>query len=276
MPMPNDSREYSIWISTIPYASASSGFNDSAFMFVGTSKSFPYNISYNNSLMGVYGLGTAGAVFVDGIGGAVGNIQIKAVRVQNPALDNSTPHKYSNKKFIEMLKQMRETKQLASSAYVLRVYNPTTAPVYLNVASITPCTNDYIKGPKTYVEFYVFLSEANLSISLNSPNTLDVSLTLLQRNKYRGLSDTASQTIILRRNGGTKGAVSVPVKQNAKLPAFVAHVWASHTLLGYYNDKNGGTLIISSAGDLVGSEYTNTGTKEWNGKRIPILYARWS
>lgn len=76
------SKSFSIWISTKPYSSdPDSKLTDEDFMYIGSNNSYPLNINYNSSTVGIMGQLPSTAVFVDGAGGAVMNINLNAERL---------------------------------------------------------------------------------------------------------------------------------------------------------------------------------------------------
>lgn len=73
---------YTLWISTRPFDS-SNPLTDDDFMFLGSSSSLPISMSYSSSTTGILGQTPDTAIFIDGVNGAVMNLNITAERV-NP------------------------------------------------------------------------------------------------------------------------------------------------------------------------------------------------
>lgn len=174
-----NSNKYSIWISVVPATVNSSRRNtlpDTAYMYVGGGSSPSYDMTYISATTGILGRGTAGAIFVDGTGGAVGRISISCTRTQPESYsdpnDSGVPSisydytNISNAKFMKTIKAMREIVQMYSNAYMIRIYN-------LNEAG-------------AYKEYPVFLDNYQCNIDLDRPVDLDVSISYIQRNILKG------------------------------------------------------------------------------------------
>lgn len=76
---------YSLWLSTEPVDDDGNPPTDDKFMFLGSSSSLPFQISYSGSTTGILGQTSDTAIFVDGASGAVMNINISTERV-NPVI----------------------------------------------------------------------------------------------------------------------------------------------------------------------------------------------
>jgi len=164
-----DTNKYSVWISTDP-----NGGSDT-FVQLCSDASISYDLNYAYGVTGLLGQSTGRAVFVDKSGGAVGNISVSGVRV-NPS--TSTEYKYptsstnlSNADFIEKMKKMIESTQMLHNAFTLRIYN-------IDAKNETTY--------KTYKEFYVYIKDMDFSFDWKNISEMDVSFTLIRRNKKRG------------------------------------------------------------------------------------------
>lgn len=79
---------YSLWISTIPVSNIGSTVTHppaEKFMFLGSSSSLPFSMSYSSTTTGILGQSSDTAIFVDGVTGAVMNINVTSQRV-NPVV----------------------------------------------------------------------------------------------------------------------------------------------------------------------------------------------
>ena len=178
--------QYSLWISTVP-ADNTGYVADSNFMFIGSASTLPLTISYTSSTVGVLGQDTSTAVFVDGTAGAVMQIALTSTRVNPSDADDDHPNTYSNKAFIEAIIAMRTAIQMTQNAYVLRMYNLTTMQKsdYDNLTplEIIEKRTELQISPKSY---NVFINSIDITLDIDSPNSIDVSLNLIQRNLLLG------------------------------------------------------------------------------------------
>lgn len=184
--------QYSLWISTVP-ADNTGYVADSNFMFIGSSSTLPVTISYTSSTVGVLGQPPDTAVFVDGTAGAVMQIAITSTRVNPSDANDSYPNTYSNKAFIEAIVAMRTAIQMTQNAYVLRMYNMTIMKK-IDYDNLTP--SEIIQkrttlqvSPKSY---NVFINSADITLDVDNPNSIDVSLNLIQRNLLLGYNTAES------------------------------------------------------------------------------------
>jgi len=181
-----------MWISTVP-ASDTGYVADSNFMFIGSASTLPISISYMSSTVGVLGQPTDTAVFVDGTGGAVMQINITSTRVNPPDADDDYPNTYSNKAFIEAMIDLRTYIQMTQNAYVLRIYNLTTMKKsdYDNLSplNIIEKRTSLQTEPKS---LFVFINSIDITLDLESPNSIDVSLNFIQRNALLGYNTSGS------------------------------------------------------------------------------------
>lgn len=168
--------KYSIWISTGPASSSNS------FVYVGSEASISYGVNYGGSVMGILGKRPSGAIYMDGTGGAVGNIKISGAKRANPKTtstldDGETVTQsdligkgvVSNKKFIETMEDLISATQMFQNAYIIRLYG----------LSKTEERTD----KKGYRELYFFITSCNTSIDFSRPNELSVDLSGYIRNK---------------------------------------------------------------------------------------------
>lgn len=162
----------SVFLSLYPFnRSKRNSYNiDEDFLYV-CSNCYPsYDVSYGLSTMGIYGQGTEGAIVVDAMTGAVGRVNVSGQRIGD--------EKYgSNAYFAKEIRRMRSVMQLKENAYVLRIYNS-------ELDTIDKCTD--IKD--SYKDFYVYLKDVSFSVKGGQPKVLDVTLGLIQRNKYQGFN----------------------------------------------------------------------------------------
>ena len=81
--------QYSLWISKTPVTTDTENniVHPSAddFMFLGSSSSLPFSMSYSSTTTGILGQTSDTAIFVDGVSGAVMNINVSSQRV-NPVV----------------------------------------------------------------------------------------------------------------------------------------------------------------------------------------------
>lgn len=80
--------QYSLWISTVPVSNVGSDITHPSadkFMFLGSSSSLPFSMSYSATTTGILGQTSDTAIFVDGVSGAVMNINVTSQRV-NPVV----------------------------------------------------------------------------------------------------------------------------------------------------------------------------------------------
>lgn len=91
--------KYSLWISKVPvtYTEDSKGNKEIVhpsaddFMFLGSSSSLPFSMSYSSTTTGILGQTSDTAIFVDGVSGAVMNINVSSQRV-NPIVFKGNIH----------------------------------------------------------------------------------------------------------------------------------------------------------------------------------------
>ena len=102
------------------------------------------------------------------------------------------PPLYSNRYFIEKLTAMRTRIQMMDNAYVLRVYNITQVSETIKKSSLSNLSSFRDEGcginavPK---ELYVFLNDFDISLSMDAPNEVGVTLNLVQRNQLKGYNE---------------------------------------------------------------------------------------
>lgn len=135
------------------------------------SESYPsYSIDYQMTAMGIMGRGTKNAIVIDSMSGAIGRIDISGIRMGDATYG-------SNKFFMEEILRMRSIIQLKRNAYILRIYNASM----INKNGVKDIGD-------TYIEFYVYIKDVNLTYTAGKPRILNVSLGLVQRNALKGFS----------------------------------------------------------------------------------------
>lgn len=162
---------YSVWISTGPASSSNS------FIYVGSEATIEYNINYQGTIQGILGEGTGGALFIDGTGGAVGNVRISGAKRANPKTTSSSNGAsdyqawvgvVSNKEFIEITTAMMGQTQMLQNAFILRLYG---------------LTNSDVRDDSTgYKDLYFFMTSCNTNILFERPNEISVDITGFVRN----------------------------------------------------------------------------------------------
>ena len=160
-----DTTKYSVWIST----------KDGNFINVCSDATLDYNLDYNGTTMGIMGQTTGNAIFVDKVGGAVGNITISGTRV-NPKTSTDSSNENivtnpSNADFMNKIKSMIEATQMFQNAYILRLYNVD----FRN-------KENYDK----YKDLYVFLKSVEFEIDWKNISEMNVTLECVRRNYGRG------------------------------------------------------------------------------------------
>lgn len=168
--------KYSVWISTGPAS------NSNSFVYVGSEASISYGVNYGGTVMGILGKRPNGAIYMDGTGGAVGNIRISGAKRLNPKTTSATNDGattaqsdatgkgvVSNKKFIETMEDLISQTQMFQNAYIIRLYGLTKT--------------DERTDEKGYRELYFFITTCKTSIDFSRPNELSVDLSGYIRNK---------------------------------------------------------------------------------------------
>lgn len=181
-------KKYSMWLSTKPW-DENTPLQDTDFMYIGSSAQLPMNISYNSSTVGILGDTPDTAIFTDGVGGAVLKMNISATRPNMYEIlgaSTETPNTYSNKAFIEKLLEMRSKIQMEQNAYIFRIYNLSTLSIS-DYNKPVPLIDAKKSGqPK---EIQVFIDSFDVSINLEQPNVIQVSISFIQRNQKVGYND---------------------------------------------------------------------------------------
>lgn len=177
--------KYSLWLSTRPWSS-DSPLTDQDFMYIGSSSAYPQSISYNSSTTGILGQTPDTAIFVDGVGGAVMRINLSAIRAQPVTYNDSQPNSYSNKAFIEKMLEMRSRIQMMDNAYVLRAYNLTTLNKQDEEKTLSQIELKRNGDPK---EKFVFIDTFEVTLNMERPNEINVSIQFIERNKLVGFNE---------------------------------------------------------------------------------------
>lgn len=128
-----------------------------------------YSITYGLSTMGIFGRGTEEAIVIDSMTGPIGRISVSGSRIGDKEYG-------SNAYFTKKIREMRSIMQLKNNAYILRIYN----------SRIIDDKGDILEGDDSFHDFYVFLKAVNYSVKGGTPNILNVSISLVQRNRLVG------------------------------------------------------------------------------------------
>lgn len=168
--------KYSVWISTGPASSSNK------FVYVGSNATISYGVDYGGTVIGILGTGPESAIYIDGTGGAVGNVRIGGAIRMNPQTtsatdDGTTTHQsdligdgvVSNKKFLEIMRELVTMTQMFQNAYIIRLYGLSKSE-----------ERTHNKG---YHELYFFLTNFTSSIDFTRPNELSIGLTGNIRNR---------------------------------------------------------------------------------------------
>lgn len=120
------------------------------------------------------------AILVDDMAGSIGRISISGDRVGGSDIG-------SNRWFDNEIEKMISTWQIINNAYLLRLYNM----IGTNVESKQAIhENKYV----SYMDIYVYIKEFSGDVG-QPPNTMNVSLKLIQRNMLVGLVPSDVNTV---------------------------------------------------------------------------------
>lgn len=164
-----DTTKYSVWLSS----------DGNTFFHICSDATIDYDVDYSGTVTGILGQSTGRAIFVDKVGGAVGNITIRGVRINPKTSTDSqainTTTKLSNRNFMEKMKRMLETTQMLRSAYTLRIANMD------------------MSNPEAYTKYKdipVFIKGVDFSFNWKNLSEMDVSISCVKRNAGRGFGRT--------------------------------------------------------------------------------------
>lgn len=104
---------------------------------------------------------------------------------------DSYPPLYSNKKFIEKLMEMRTKIQMMDNAYVLYIYNLSQTSKYIEGknASLESFRNRNHGINAVPFKAFVFINSFDITLDMDSPNQISVSIDLIQRNALKGYNE---------------------------------------------------------------------------------------
>lgn len=178
----NKDNGYALWLSTQPANDQGVASN---FMFIGSSASYPVQAVHSSSTTGILGQRPDKAIYVDGANGIVIKVNISAIRPYVEDSDDSVVPT-SNQAFADKLEEIRSSVQMESNAYVLRVYN---------IQTHTPLTKDATPQQRiqyqnnNYRDLYVFIDSYDLTLDMDRPNEMNVSISFVMRNLLVGFDE---------------------------------------------------------------------------------------